>query len=318
MKTSITSQTFRNVTLVVTTFTLLVGSAFASTSLASEADKYRNDALEGDMFKKSLASAAFRTNPNMLLHLFKVNEEAMASDVGCQKKSLNSIGESLQYLEFLHELPLVQTLELRNSTVALKNAVIQRANKRCDVVVFNIEELLIRVQSQVDVLSQREEEKQKKAEAEANEAQRLALVEKEEERKQREEWEQAQHVRQEEIKEQQKNLPTTLRTLNKDEFCKQYGDVIRHNMTPGYYPEVDLRPDFVKEAKRRGLKFNQTSITSEQISIGMNTCQLYAAWGLPEDRNRSVGSWGVHEQLVYGSFGPYIYLRNGVISSFQD
>jgi len=38
--------------------------------------------------------------------------------------------------------------------------------------------------------------------------------------------------------------------------------------------------------------------------------------GPPDDINRTIGSWGVHEQWVYT--GRYLYFKNGVLKSFQD
>ena len=40
--------------------------------------------------------------------------------------------------------------------------------------------------------------------------------------------------------------------------------------------------------------------------------------GKPDDINRTVGSWGVHEQWVYDKRGLYIYFKNGKVTSFQD
>lgn len=40
-------------------------------------------------------------------------------------------------------------------------------------------------------------------------------------------------------------------------------------------------------------------------------------WGQPEKVNRSVGSWGVHEQWVYRG-GNYLYIKNGKVDSWQN
>jgi hypothetical protein len=40
------------------------------------------------------------------------------------------------------------------------------------------------------------------------------------------------------------------------------------------------------------------------------------SWGSPRDINRSVGSWGVHEQWVY--YSSYLYFENGILTSWQD
>jgi hypothetical protein len=54
------------------------------------------------------------------------------------------------------------------------------------------------------------------------------------------------------------------------------------------------------------------------VRVGMTAEQVRASnWGKPEKINRSTGSYGVHEQWVYGS-GNYIYLENGAVSSIQN
>lgn len=60
------------------------------------------------------------------------------------------------------------------------------------------------------------------------------------------------------------------------------------------------------------------AIMEEKVFIGMTKAQVKASWGSPKDINRSVGSWGVHEQWIYGDFGPYLYFENGRLTAFQD
>lgn len=54
-----------------------------------------------------------------------------------------------------------------------------------------------------------------------------------------------------------------------------------------------------------------------QIQIGMTDEMCRVSWGTPEDINKTVGSWGVHEQWVYGS-GYYVYFENGILTSWQN
>lgn len=61
---------------------------------------------------------------------------------------------------------------------------------------------------------------------------------------------------------------------------------------------------------------HQETIKKRRIQIGMTPCMAIAAWGRPEDVNRSVGSFGVHEQWVYPA--NYLYFEDGVLTSFQD
>lgn len=61
---------------------------------------------------------------------------------------------------------------------------------------------------------------------------------------------------------------------------------------------------------------NGLKIFEEKIWIGMTKEMLIESWGRPNDINRTVGSWGVHEQCIYSS--AYIYIENGVVTSWQD
>jgi hypothetical protein len=65
-------------------------------------------------------------------------------------------------------------------------------------------------------------------------------------------------------------------------------------------------------------------INQHQIQLGMTGDMVKASWGEPDDINRSVGSWGVHEQWVYGCYyewcnpPQYLYFENGILTSWQD
>lgn len=59
-------------------------------------------------------------------------------------------------------------------------------------------------------------------------------------------------------------------------------------------------------------------IQNGQISLGMTEDQVLASWGSPRKVNNSTGRWGSHQQWVYGDFGPYVYLENGRLTSWQN
>ena len=59
-----------------------------------------------------------------------------------------------------------------------------------------------------------------------------------------------------------------------------------------------------------------TLIHKGRVRIGMTAEQCRAAWGRPQRVNRSVGSYGVHEQWCYN--GSYLYLEDGILTSFQN
>lgn len=62
-----------------------------------------------------------------------------------------------------------------------------------------------------------------------------------------------------------------------------------------------------------------------QLKLGMTKDEVIAAIGSPDDINRSIGSWGVREQWVYGgliggTYFPsiYFYFSDGRLTSLQD
>jgi DNA repair exonuclease SbcCD ATPase subunit len=57
-------------------------------------------------------------------------------------------------------------------------------------------------------------------------------------------------------------------------------------------------------------------ILKHHLAIGMTKEMVIDSWGKPDEVNRTVGSWGVHEQWVYGE--TYLYIENDTLTSFQD
>ena len=49
----------------------------------------------------------------------------------------------------------------------------------------------------------------------------------------------------------------------------------------------------------------------------MTTEMAIESLGYPSDINKSVTSWGVHEQWIYDSKELYIYFENGILRSYQ-
>ncbi len=80
----------------------------------------------------------------------------------------------------------------------------------------------------------------------------------------------------------------------------------------------------VRELVRRGKVRRQYTgkIRRREIAMGMNSCELVAAWGWPNDQNRSVNRWGTQTQWIYSyisSSGPtYVYTENQIVTSRQD
>jgi hypothetical protein len=50
--------------------------------------------------------------------------------------------------------------------------------------------------------------------------------------------------------------------------------------------------------------------------LGMSEEMAVVSLGYPDKKNRSVGSWGVHEQWIFN--GLYLYFENGKLNSYQE
>lgn len=112
-------------------------------------------------------------------------------------------------------------------------------------------------------------------------------------------------------------LTKYLSEMPQNELCLVYGRALRgekiRQKRLGFKGASQKVIDFVHKIT---LNMEDNSIKNKTIHLKMNICNMYAAWGLPEDENRSVGSFGVHIQHIYP--GTYVYTENGVITSYQD
>src|SRR5262245_29539187 len=60
----------------------------------------------------------------------------------------------------------------------------------------------------------------------------------------------------------------------------------------------------------------EQAVIEKKIRMGMTEEQVIAAWGKPAKINKTVGSWGLHEQWVYDT-SNYLYFENGMLKSWQ-
>ena len=84
---------------------------------------------------------------------------------------------------------------------------------------------------------------------------------------------------------------------------------------------TELKEKEQKERKaalyRKYGKATAELILEGKVRIGMTREMCREAWGSPEDINTMSGSWGVHEQWVYGT-NSYLYFENGTLASIQN
>lgn len=68
--------------------------------------------------------------------------------------------------------------------------------------------------------------------------------------------------------------------------------------------------------KKYGKK-NALLILDNKVQIGFTKQMCIEAWGEPYDINRTITSWGVHEQWVYG-LDCYLYFEGNILTAIQD
>jgi hypothetical protein len=89
------------------------------------------------------------------------------------------------------------------------------------------------------------------------------------------------------------------------------------------YRAKQLKNDEELQSKNWSQEVKKAIINSH-IIIGMTEEQVRYSWGSPDDMNRSVGSWGVHEQWVFENQvynylrTTYVYFENGMLTSYQE
>ena len=90
----------------------------------------------------------------------------------------------------------------------------------------------------------------------------------------------------------------------------------RFQPTADYEREVAEKAKKSKELTKKYGAANAKLILDGKIKIGMSKAMCKASWGEPSNINTSTGSWGTHEQWVYGN--SYVYFENGRITSIQN
>ena len=72
------------------------------------------------------------------------------------------------------------------------------------------------------------------------------------------------------------------------------------------------------EVQRKAVEeANRITPGCRKVRIGMTQDEAIISMGKPYDINRTVGSYGTHEQWCYNG-GVYLYFEDGILSSWQD
>lgn len=95
-----------------------------------------------------------------------------------------------------------------------------------------------------------------------------------------------------------------------------------YNSQRGWVMKDALRTEGAIATRKADLTKKYGSASAQKILegmvwIGMTDAMAVESIGKPKEINRSVGSWGVHEQWVYGN-DIFLYFENGKLTSWQD
>lgn len=105
-----------------------------------------------------------------------------------------------------------------------------------------------------------------------------------------------------------------------DEFIKVKKQEQKELKRLEYENKLKLKKvEYAKLEKKYIKKYGQKTYNELKKGyywIGMNREMATISLGSPKDINRTVGSWGVHEQWVYDS--KYLYFENGKLTSYQN
>lgn len=109
--------------------------------------------------------------------------------------------------------------------------------------------------------------------------------------------------------------PTALRDVPDYDLCES------HRICYGIYGCYEDAEVFAELARRGLLTTRELDLVHRQwIEVGMSECALVASMGRARDTHRSVGSWGVDEEFIYGdppNFSTHVYLRNGRVTGWD-
>jgi len=116
-------------------------------------------------------------------------------------------------------------------------------------------------------------------------------------------------------------------------YCQNHTNVHMRNdqsLIDGGWPTFEGRRNWTQDECRTIIS-KLLDITTEdrvsqisegrKIGVGMKSVEVIYSLGYPDDVNSTTNSYGTSEQWVYGSpiyDGQYVYLDNGVVTSYQQ
>ncbi len=116
--------------------------------------------------------------------------------------------------------------------------------------------------------------------------------------------------------------PEELENVSTKDLIHGYNHMTATTPFSKYEPK-SRTPTVKAELQRRNLvpEHEWETIDQRKIKIGLSEMGLYISWGFPDKVNKSVGSYGVHKQIIYkrGKHSKtYVYVENGKVTSWQN
>lgn len=103
--------------------------------------------------------------------------------------------------------------------------------------------------------------------------------------------------------------------LDETAFCTKELRKLKGKKSPLPQPWFDALAARSRESGVTGEHL--VKIQEGSVIIGMTACGAIAAWGRPQDINRTTTAAGTREQWVYGGRN-YLYFTNGRLEAIQN
>ena len=117
-----------------------------------------------------------------------------------------------------------------------------------------------------------------------------------------------------------------LSTLQTPELCQGFYDASQPAFPKGTNSALQERIGRVLVERKMLAEDDLRRVRSGMVQVGDNLCHALAAWGRPEDVNRTATTYGESQQWVYPEYAGtyrtgrarYLYLERGRVTAIQD
>lgn len=114
-------------------------------------------------------------------------------------------------------------------------------------------------------------------------------------------------------------LAKSIEKMDWDRVCLAYGQAIRQ-------PKLSRKAQAMRLYIEHANLFSSSDFygaSKKSVSIGMSTCGVIAAWGMPSDVNTTTRARSTSQQIIYRQRNTYVYTEsqgggNGIVRTIQD